>query len=171
MPRLKQSAESVRFVDVLRTASLPGAFPRLADIDFAEIRNLLPWIAAVVPDITKRTLKFTMAGAGFAQLLGRDVLGLGYLELVDPAIQGEAFDSAFLMLTRPCGLWQITPALTLDGRRINIEYTGYPTFDHVNGRGQIMCLIHHKFLPVPRVVSVHHAAEWAWLEMRNSPAG
>jgi hypothetical protein len=168
LPRLKRSADSLRFETALRGASWPGVMLRLADIDCSKIQDLLPWIAVIDPQAKGRSLNFMRAGAGLASVLGCDPIGMDYLDWVDPAIKGDAFDSAFLMLSRPCGLWQITPVSTMQSKRETVEYTGFPVFDHVNGRGQIMCLIHHKLSPLPRLLSVQHATTWSWIELRNT---
>ncbi|MDZ4739185.1 MAG: hypothetical protein SGJ03_04695 [Alphaproteobacteria bacterium] len=168
-PRLKRTCESERFEAVLRSGSIPGSIPQLADIDWAMIGDLLPWIVVVDPDATYGTLRFVSAGVRLAAALGCEPIGLDYLEFVDPAIKGEAFDSTFLMLNRPCGLWQISPALTRDGGRVRLEYTGYPVFDHDIGRGLIVGYVQQKGSLVSPIVSVQKSTEWNWLEMRNRP--
>ena len=127
----------------------------------------MPWTAILYPDRDAFTLRFVRAGEGISKFIGREATGIDYLDFVDPAIKGEAFDSTFVMLSRPCGLWQITPALTADGRRIEVEYTGYPIFNREEGQGQIIILIEHSFSRVPLVVMVQHSTEWTWLEMRG----
>lgn len=164
-----RSVESLRFETAVLAASLAGLMPRLSDIDFSSIADLAPWIAIVDPDRDAFTLTFVGAGEGIAEWLGCDPTGLDYLEIVDPAIKGDAFDSSFLMLTRPCGLWQITPALTVDGRTIEAEYTGFPAIDVARGRGVIVMLIHHGLKSLPRIALVQHAEEYTWLELRNTP--
>lgn len=164
-----RSVDSLRFETAVLTASLAGLMPRLGDIDFSAIADLAPWIAVVDPDRDAYKLTFVSAGDGIAAFLGCDPTGLDYLEIVDPAIKGDAFDSAFLMLSRPCGLWQVTPALTVDGRAVEAEYTGYPAIDVARGRGVIVMLIRHGLKPLPRIAMVKHAEEYAWLELRNSP--
>ena len=173
-----RSVPSLHFEKGVRAAGRRGALPRLADIDFAELHALVPWIAIIDPDNEAHTLRFSLAGAGLSAFLGRDLAGFDYLEIVDPAIKGEAYDSAFLMLSRPCGLWQITPVVTADGDIFFFEYTGFPVFDHAKGSGQIIFLIHHPYTEnagaenadAPRIASVRHATEWHWLEMRE-PSG
>jgi hypothetical protein len=74
------------------------------------------------------------------------------------------------MLTRPCGLWQITPATLSNGTRVQVEYTGFPVFDEERGRGQVIFLIVHTLDDVgkaPRVDGVHHSTVWQWLELRS----
>ena len=76
------------------------------------------------------------------------------------------------MLSRPCGLWQITPAKAAGGAVIDFEYTGFPVFDHINGVGQILVLaqlLDTKAGKTPLIATVQHSSEWRWLEMR--PAG
>ena len=168
--RTLRTAQSLRFEQAVRAAA-PGVMPRLADIDYSIIRDLVPWIAIVDPDRATLRLRFTRAGAGIATLVGREAIGVDYLELVDDAIKGDAFDSCFLMLNRPCGLWQITPALLADGSTVSVEYTGFPVFDEQRARGQIIFLITHSIADVgkmPKIKAVQHATEWHWLEFRGS---
>jgi hypothetical protein len=168
IPGTKRTAQSLRFEQTLRSP-VPGVMPRLADIDHSTIRDLVPWIAVVDPDKTALTLRFTRAGAGIVKLVGREAVGFDYLNLVDPAIKGDAFDSCFVMLARPCGLWQITPGRLADGSTVLVEYTGFPVFDDQRGRGQIIFLIVHAIPDVgkaPGVDQVQHSTEWQWLELR-----
>jgi hypothetical protein len=170
MDQFSRSVQSVRFEEALRSVAQPGALPRRADIDTAMLQVLVPWIAIVEPNNATRTLKIELAGAGISQLLGREAVGVDYLDIVDPAIKGDAFDSTFVMLTRPCGLWQITPGLTDVGGNVMVEYTGYPIFDHMRGCGQIMFLIQliqDAAAHWPRIVMVKHATVWDWLEVRS----
>ncbi len=170
IPRTKRSAQSLRFEQAVRS-SVPGVMPRLSDVDYRTIRDLVPWLAIVDPDRAALSLKFARAGAGIAKLVGSEAVGFDYLDLVDPAIKGDAFDSTFVMLSRPCGLWQITPALMDDGSTIKVEYTGFPVFDEGRGRGQVIFLIVHAILDVgksPGIRAVQHATEWHWIELRSS---
>ena len=91
IPRTKHSAQSSRFEQVVRRCE-PGVMPRLSDIDYSTIRDLVPWLTVVDPDRSALSLKFARAGAGIAKLVGSDTLGFDYLDLVDPAIKGDAFD-------------------------------------------------------------------------------
>jgi len=162
-----RSNHSLRFESVMQAAAAPGAIPNISDIDYSQIGDLMPWTAILNPDGEAFSLKFVRAGKGISRLSGRDATGLDYLDFVDPAIKGEAFDAIFVMLSRPCGLWQITPGLTADGQRIEVEYTGWPIFDEKRGRGQIIFLINPMLARVPTIVLVQHSTEWCWLEMRG----
>ena len=169
--RQKRSAESLRFEEAVRAVAVPGGLPRLVDIDLAQIHDLIPWIAIVDPDKEMRTLKFVRAGAGIEQFLGRSAAGFDYLQLVDPAIHGDAFDSAFVMLERPCGLWQMTPSVTAEGQQIMLAYTGFPVYDHLKARGQLFVFIEHRLpknKPVPRAQQAQHSTEWFWLDMKSA---
>lgn len=168
IPRLVRSQDSIRFLDVLRQASLPGLIPRQTDIDYSGIRDLVPRMLVVDPDAVTRTLKFVRAGSDVVTLIGRKLVGTDSLDLIDPAIKGDVFDSSFLMLSKPCGLWQISPALTSEGKRVMLEYTGHPIFDHVRGRGRVMCFIQHAAGPLQRIVKVGRAQVWNWIDLRSA---
>ncbi len=168
--RAKRSLESRRFEQAVLAAALPRALPPLVEIDLGRLKELVPWIAIVEPNHEERTLKFVRAGAGVSQLLGRDAVGFDYLEIVDPAIKGDAFDSAFLMLTRPCGLWQLTPSLTSEGQEVMLEYTGFPVYDEARARGQLLIYVKPDLAqraPQPRTTLTKHSTEWSWIEMKS----
>lgn len=165
-----RSAQSLRFEEIIRKAATPLTVPRLRELDDAMLGDLTPWVSIVEPDQAAFTLRFVRAGEKVCRMLGRPLVGLDYLDFVDPAIKGEAFDSAFVMLSRPCGLWQITPALTEDGRMITAEYTGFPIYDDERKCGLIATLAQVTHNPLPAIAQVRHASEWTWLELKNGGA-
>jgi len=165
-----RSAQSLIFEAIVRRAATPRGVARLQAIDFAALGDLAPWISVMEPDQGAFTVKFVRAGAGVCQMLGRDLVGADYLEFVDPAIKGEAFDSAFVMLSRPCGLWQITPGLTKGGTTVEAEYTGFPLLDDERKRGLLITMAHIDIDPVPQIAQVRHATEWTWLELKGGGA-
>jgi len=165
-----RSAQSLRFENIVRRATPPGGVARLQSIDFATFGELAPWVSVIEPDQASFTLKFVRAGESLCAMLGRDLAESDYLEFVDPAIKGEAFDSAFVMLSRPCGLWQITPGLTRDGTIIEAEYTGFPLYDQARARGLLITMAHIALDPPPRIVQVRHATEWTWLDLKSGGA-
>lgn len=165
-----RSAQSLRFEDILRRATPPRGVARLQAVDFAAFGDLAPWLSVIEPDQAAFTLKFVRAGEKLCTMLARDLVGRDYLEFVDPAIKGEAFDSAFVMLSRPCGLWQITPGLTSDGTIVEAEYTGFPLHDDERKCAVLITLAHIALDPPPRIAQVRHATEWTWLEMKSGSA-
>jgi hypothetical protein len=165
---LARSPESLRFETILREASVPGLLPRLEDIAMDRLLDLSDWIAIVHPNAVTRTLTFIHAGAALSMMQRGPLIGMDGLDLVDPTFKGEAFDSAFLMLTRPSGLWQTTPVMLTDGTDGEIEYTGFPVYDEKDQRGLIVFLIKH-LLPAHASISVvGHATQWEWLELRTN---
>ena len=147
-----------------------GAMPRVAAVEAMTFGAFAPYVSAVAPDEKGFTMKFVFAGEGMSAMIGRQIVGRDYLDFVDPAIKGEAFDSAFVMLSRPCGLWQVMPALTASGRLISLEYTGFPVFDERRGQALIVSFGRHSMAEAPRVVQVRHAIEWVWLEIKSGAA-
>lgn len=165
-----RSAQSLRFEEIVRSAAPARGVGRLHALDFAAFGALAPWVSVIEPDEIGFAIRFARAGERLCEMLGRELVGLDYLEFVDPAIKGEAFDSAFVMLSRPCGLWQITPALTRDGATIEAEYTGFPLFDDARKRGVLITLAHIAMAPVPLIAQVRHASEWTWLDLKGGGA-
>lgn len=165
-----RSAQSLRFEEIIRRAAPSRGVARLQAIDLSALGDLAPWISVIEPDQAAFALKFVRVGEHLCNMLGRDLAGIDYLEFVDPAIKGEAFDSAFVMLSRPCGLWQITPALTQDGKIVEAEYTGFPLLDDERQRGLLITMAHIAIDPPPRIAQVRHATEWTWLELKSGGA-
>lgn len=163
---LARSPESLRFETILRDASVPGLLPRLDDVPLDRLLDLSGWIAVVHPNAVTRTLTFIHAGAALSMMQRVPLIGMDYLDLVDPTFKGEAFDSAFLMLTRPSGLWQTTPVMLTDGTDGEIEYTGFPVYDERNQRGVIIFLVKHLLPAQSSIAVVGHATQWEWLELR-----
>lgn len=170
-PQHSRSPESLRFEAIIRESTAPGLLPKLDDIKVDRLMDLSGWIAVVRPSVQTRTLVFAHAGAALSLMQGGPLVGLDYLELVDPAYKGEAFDSTFLMLTRPCGLWQVTPARFTDGSTSHIEYTGFPAYDERNQSGVIAFLVKLPRPPAGSIALVGHATAWEWLEFRSPLAG
>lgn len=164
MAKPTRSADSLRFEKVV-LAALHGDIPRLADIDFSPTQELMPSVALLHPDRDQFTLKFVHAGTMISQLLGREAVGCDYLDIVDQAIKGDAFDATLLMLEKALGLWQLTPGLTESGQRVMAEYTGFPVLDVENKRGLIAMLAR---LPLGsgRIRVVERSTEYDWLELR-----
>ena len=163
---LVRSPESLRFESILREACAPGLLPRLEDISVASLIDLSGWIAIVHPNAATRTLTLIHTGAALSIMQRVPLIGMDYLDLVDPTFKGEAFDSAFLMLTRPSGLWQTTPVRLTDGTDSEIEYTGFPVYDEKNQRGVIVFLVKHLLPAQASIAVVGHATKWEWLELR-----
>ncbi len=164
---LMRSAHSLRFEALVRDASRAGCLARLNDIALERHAELSGWIAVVHPDARALSLTITHAGASLSAMQADPMAGTDYLDLVDPAFKGEAFDCTFMMLSRPCGLWQMTPVGLADGTSDVFELTGFPVFDEDNRRGVIMFLIWHASLSFHGVTRVGHAQTWAWLELRT----
>lgn len=163
---LNRSADSERFEALLRPTALPGILPRVSDIDFHALSDLMPWMGMLRPDARDRTLKITMAGCGFTEVQGHSLIGMDYLDFVDPAVKGEAFDSSFVMMGRPSGLWQLAPVRFFDDSEGVVEFTGCPVFDDTRGCGMVLFLIRNTSPQQCKIMTVRRALVGRWLEMR-----
>lgn len=164
---IERSADSKRFEQTLLKSRLPGVLPRLCDIDFNKIPDLMPWVSLLRPDAFERTLRITMAGCGFTEMQGHSLIDMDYLDFVDPAMKGEAFDSAFIMLARPCGLWQLSSVKYFDDSEGVLELTGIPVFDSVRGCGLVAFFMRKSPMqPTTRIMTVHTSTDWQWIDMK-----
>lgn len=166
-----RSADSFRLEALVRAAGRDGLLAPLGDVALERHAGLMGWIAVIHPDVSTRRLTVMHAGPGLSAMQADPVTGTDYLELVDPAIKGDAFDSAVLMLSRRCGLWQMSPVRLADGSSDVFEFTGFPVFDEESGRGVVLFLIWHPNLSFQSVSLVGHARTWTWLDMRTGLAG
>ena len=166
-----RSSQSLRLEGMVRRSQGPGLMMQIGDFPCNQTSALSNWIAVVRPDSRRRRLTITHAGAGLSAMQANPLTGTDYLDLVDPAYKGEAFDSVIIMLTRPCGLWQLSPVRLADGDADMFEFTGLPVFDAAAGCGAVMFLIWHPSQDFRGVTSVGHARAWSWLELRQGAPG
>jgi hypothetical protein len=161
-----RSAHSLRLEALVRRGCQNGLLPRLEDLQLEWLPGMSGWLAVVHPDAVARRLTICHAGAGLSAMQADPMTGTDYLDLVDPAYKGEAFDATFMMLLRPCGLWQLAPVRLSDGSIELFEFTGFPRFDHGRGQGVVVFLIWNPTLGLRTVRSVGHSEVWSWLDMR-----
>jgi len=162
---------SRRFEALLRPAFADGLLADLRRVDINGLGELSGWMAAVHPDGRTRALTVTHAGPTLSAIQGDPMIGMDYLRLVDPAIRGDAVDSAFVMLGRPCGLWQVSPALCADGTDNVIEFTGFPAYDPFQRRGVVLFMLHLAGAASSAITRVGSALRWQWLEVSSPASG
>lgn len=162
---------SRRFEALLRPAFADGLLADLRRIDIHGLGELSGWMAAVHPDGRTRALTVTHAGPTLSAIQGDPMIGMNYLNLVDPAIRGDAFDSAFVMLTRPCGLWQVSPVLCADGADNSLEFTGFPAYDPFQRCGVVVFMLHLAGAASAAITRVGPALRWQWLEVSPPALG
>jgi hypothetical protein len=166
-----RSSHSFRLEGIVRRSQRAGLLMQIGDLRSDEIEAFSDWIAVVRPDGRRRRLIVTYAGAGLSAMQANPLAGTDYLDLVDPAYKGEAFDSVIVMLSRPCGLWQLSPVRLADGDTDMFEFTGLPVFDETAGLGAVLFFIWHPTQQFRGVTRVGHAQTWSWLDLRQGAYG
>ena len=161
-----RSLPSLRLEAVVRRCQRRGQLARLSDLNLNALQGLSDWIAIARPDASLRRLTIIHAGAGLSAMQCQPMTGTDMLDLVDPAITGEAFDSTMMMLSRPCGLWQLMPVRLADGSADMCELTCLPLVDGETGAEVILFLIWHGTEEFRRVRSAGQANVWSWLDLR-----
>jgi hypothetical protein len=99
-----------------RRAFLPERAPRfLRDLVLCEL------------SLEGRSLaRMRLIGSAFEELIRRNVKGEDFLQYLPPAYHAGAVESVREIVTRPCGLWQVTPLHFERGYSRNFEFTALP---------------------------------------------
>ena len=140
----ERSEESKRFEYAVRAICREGAMPLRSNIDLRQFHRFARWMIIAEPDAGQKTIPMRLVGSGFRDLFGRDLTGMDYLKLVDPAICNTAYDSAMAMIKLPCALWQLTPSALPNGQNALFEYTVFPMLHEKENKHQLLILVNHQ---------------------------
>jgi hypothetical protein len=163
-----RTTESIAFQEAWTIAKGDEPFPRR---DAIELRRFVPFVslmAIIEVDKRARALPFRLSGSGFFDLLGFELTGMDYLDLVDPAIRDGAFDSVAACLSQPCGLWQSTPTEIDGGGMASFELTIFPISKNGKDADHILVFVTREKHPdegVPVIKRVQHSTIWQWIDL------
>ncbi|MBX3445397.1 MAG: PAS domain-containing protein [Parvibaculaceae bacterium] len=170
-----RSPDSIAFEEAWEAARGANLVPARADLDLRRVAPFARWFAIIEPDPQAVALPFRLTGSGFREFFGSDLTGVDYLTLADPAIRTHAYDCVMACLKAPCGLWQMTPASTEDGRRIDYEYTILPISKAGGAPDHIVIFVNFEAKPLdelPGLERIEHSTVWHWLDIgRGVPPG
>ncbi|MDX5367508.1 MAG: PAS domain-containing protein [Alphaproteobacteria bacterium] len=163
-----RSPESIAFEEAWEAVRQGDGVPRRADIDLRRFASFVRWFAIIEPDPNEVALPFRLTGSGFREFFGRDLTGIDYLSLADPAIRAYAYECVMACLRHPCGLWQCTPATAENGGRIDYEYTILPISKAGGAPDHIGIFVNFEAKPtddLPGVQRIEHSTVWHWLDI------
>lgn len=164
-----RSVWSGRFEIRMRSIALPElSLTRSRFEADARIQEFLPKMAIAEPDPENDRLDLKFVGAGLVDYFDADPTGANYLNLVDNSVRSSALASALWMVTRPCGLWQLTPAQAEDGQLAFLEYTILPLLHDEAGRSQLAVYVHRsELLPSIklRLAEAQRSTLWSWIDI------
>ncbi|HEY4343024.1 MAG TPA: PAS domain-containing protein [Parvibaculum sp.] len=162
-----RTADSLAFEEAWFAAKGDAAFPARNAIDLKSFARFASFMAIIEPDPAISSLPFRLSGSGFFDLLGFDLTGLDYLDLVDPAIKDGAYASVMACLSQPCGLWQSTPTEIAGGEMAAFELTIFPISKTGATADHILIFVtreHRPGLGVPTIERVKHSTVWQWID-------
>ena len=163
-----RTSESLEFQDAWTSARGDAPCPSRQAIGLKSFARFAPLMAVIEVDVRSRSLPFRLCGSGFFDLLGFDLTGRDYLDLVDPAIKENAFDSVVACLDTPCGLWQSTPTQVDGGDTLHFELTIFPISKTGTGPDHILVFVtreKRRDAAVPTIERVHHSTVWQWIDL------
>ena len=70
--------------------------------------------------------RIRLIGSALEELIRRNLKGEDFLQYLPPAYHAGAVESVREIVTRPCGLWQVTPLHFERGFSQNFEFTALP---------------------------------------------
>src|SRR5215472_8009783 len=122
-----RSKQSLAFEDLWQSLRKDGAqVPGRTDFKPAKAARFLHDIILLeAPGDRGRSLKVRVAGQLLQGVVPYPVAGTDYLNILPAQYHAGALVSVRLMVTRPCGLWQVMP-VHLKGISRLVEVTAFP---------------------------------------------
>lgn len=170
---LKRSPDSLAFQDIVLSLQ-SQAVPLWAAHDLTCFGDFAPWVAIAEPLAGHRRIEVKLAGSGFFDIFGRDLVHSDYLDLVLPEIREGAYVSARMMLDHPCGLWQQTPFFVPKAGAGLAEYTVFPIADEQSKARQLVAYISHPQIDAwenSQAAQIMSASEWGWINIGHGVPG
>jgi hypothetical protein len=126
-PSFVRSSESHEFEAFWRSIRGSALVPSRTDFHPSKARRFLRDIVLMeAPSAECPTLRIRLTGQRFDETIGFDIAGRDHLEFMPQEFHAGVLATARAMVTRPCGLWQITPARLVRGYALNLEITAFP---------------------------------------------
>lgn len=162
-----RTPDSLAFEKAWRRARGDRPFPQRSDIELKSFARFAPLMVIIEPDPQKIALPFRLTGSGFFDLLGFDLTGMDYLELVDPAIKKDAYDAVVACMRLPCGLWQSTPTRIAGGETAFFELTILPISKTGDVADHVLIFVTRERRSdgaIPNIQRVEHTTMWEWID-------
>lgn len=86
-------------------------------------------------------IRMRLIGSAVEENIQHNVTGHDYLDYLAAPYRAGALETARHLITRPCGLWQVTPLHYERGYGHNVEITAFPLAPEANGVHVLAALI------------------------------
>jgi hypothetical protein len=149
---VERSAESLAFEAHWRNLPKTGLVPERVQFKPEKAARFLRNLVLVeAPDADATRVNIRLAGSGVQERMHRDITGHDYLDFLPKPYHDGALASAKLMLSYPCGLWQVMAVHYERGYSQNVEITAFPL---IAGEGSAPLLV-IVMIPVAGLVKAH----------------
>jgi hypothetical protein len=122
-----RSPESLAFEDFWRSMRGDALLPGRRDFHPGKAaRFLKDMVLMEAPSLPRSAGRIRVTGDRFNDIAGGNWTGRDDIDLFPSRYQADAVASRHLMIEKPCGLWQISPAHLSKGYAVDLEITVFP---------------------------------------------
>lgn len=167
-----RSLESCAFEEFWRGLRGASLVPARKNFNLARAaRFIRDLVLMEAPHPGRDGMRIRIAGERYQEFAGRNLSGADHLEFLAPEYRDGARVTAELMVTTPCGLWQVSPLYCGRGFGQFIEVTAFPLGAGDDGIALLLChvrmmdgLLPHD-LPAAQGLALDTAAQYQFLDI------
>jgi hypothetical protein len=171
-PIFSRSRESKEFEAFWHSMRGEHSMPSRADFHPGKARRFVGDLVLMeVPREERAPIRIRVTGAKFDEMIGSDLTGRSPADFLPEAYRADVVASSRLLLEKPCGLWQISPAHLVRGFAMHLEITMFPLaadpgttpflLAHVRSLGDLM----RAYLPTTNGLGLDTAAAFRFLDV------
>jgi hypothetical protein len=122
-----RSTESLEFEAFWRSMRRSSLVPLRSDFHPGKaVKFLKDVVLLEAPACRSSAGRIRVSGERFNEIAGGNWVGRDDLDFFPPCYREGAAAARLLMIDKPCGLWQISPAHLAKGYAVNLEVTAFP---------------------------------------------
>lgn len=163
-----RSTASLSFEYAVRALCRAGDVPLRSAVDLRHFHRFARWMVIAEPDFAAQRITMRLVGTGFLDLFGRDFTDSDYLQLIDADRHANVLGQVEQVLKKPCGLWQVSPAVIGGMAPSPLELTIFPILDDRTNKGQLLVSVHHGLSEVanpPATPRIQRAQASEWIDV------
>ncbi len=166
-----RSSRSVAFEELWRSLRNGKIIPDREDFPPAKARWFLSDMALLEVSFDQPLLRIRLAGTRVEERIQRKIGGDNYLDYLAPASRAGALLSGRLMVSHPCGLWQLTKVQYERGTAQLMEQTVFPLGPGKEGIPMLLVLanpkaaFHAQALNSDKAMLADSATKWEFLDL------
>jgi hypothetical protein len=153
-PVLERTPLSREFEVFFRTLPKAGRIPLRSALRPERAMKFLRHLVLCEIQIGDRpAIRMRLIGSGVEENIQHNITGHDYLDYLASPYHAGALEAARHLITRPCGLWQVTPLHYQRGYGHNAEVTAFPLAPEADGVHVLAALIQMPGGPIDGVAT------------------